>query len=187
MGKEGLFDALVAQYSKIPGSIKGTFKSPFGSRTRKRMVIFDVETGLRAEELVSLRWQDIRNEINKIHVANTKNGKDRYVPLSKTANEILEQQRQDNDNKLIESDYVFPKFDGSKHRSFKDGFKRDVIRAKLKDVRIHDLRRTFGSWRLQGIRGRKMSLHEVSIMLGHSSVTQTESTYAFIKEIDIIL
>lgn len=183
---EAEYDALIKQFEAIPDG-RGGFKSTFTTSTRKRMMMFDVETGLRCEELVSLRWEDIKPEIRKVYVRNTKNGKDRYVPLSKVADEILELQRQDTDKKLIKSEYVFPKWNGTKYKSFKVGFREDVIRAKLKDVRIHDLRRTFGSWRLQGIRGKKMTLHEVSLMLGHSSVKQTESTYAFLKEIDINL
>lgn len=184
---ESEYDALIASYDKIESGHEGKYKVTFGSETRRRLVMFDVETGLRAEELLSLRLVDVRYDIQKIYIADTKNGKDRYVPLSKIAVELLHEQRQANEEKLLDTVYVFPRWDGKRYRTFKEGFKADVARAKLKDVRIHDLRRTFGSWRLQGVRGKKKNLHEVSIMLGHSSVTQTESTYAFIKEIDITL
>jgi integrase len=50
-------------------------------------------------------------------------------------------------------------------------------RAKVEDVRWHDFRRTAGCRWLQRD-GR--SMEEVSLLLGHSSVTVTEKIYAFL-------
>jgi len=51
---------------------------------------------------------------------------------------------------------------------------RNVNRLDLKDVRMHDLRRTFGYNLIK--QGRP--IYEVSKLLGHFSVTTTESHYA---------
>lgn len=167
--------------------------------TRKRMVIFDVESGLRLEELVSLQWEDVNLSSYKLHVKHTKNGNDRFVPLSPLAVKILQEQMKIKEDYKIISSFVFCKKNGEKYNSISKGFKNDLVRAKLairdefgrfkntKDIRIHDLRRTFGSWRLQGVRGKKMDLKEVSLMLGHSNTAQTEEAYAFLNEMKITL
>jgi integrase len=53
-------------------------------------------------------------------------------------------------------------------------WRRNVNRLGLKDVRLHDLRRTFGYNLIK--QGRP--IYEVSKLLGHSSVTTTERHYA---------
>ena len=53
-------------------------------------------------------------------------------------------------------------------------WRRNVNRLGLKDVRMHDLRRTFGYNLIK--QGRP--IYEVSKLLGHSSVTTTERHYA---------
>ena len=53
-------------------------------------------------------------------------------------------------------------------------WRRNVNRLDLKDVRSHDLRRTFGYNLIK--QGRP--IYEVSKLLGHSSVTTTERHYA---------
>ena len=140
----------------------------------KTIIIFTVETGMRKEEYLSLRWKDVNLVNNRIHVRDTKNGKDRNIPISKLAKEQLHKQLHNNINK---SEYVFYKNDGSRIGDIKKTFNRSCQRAGIKDLTIHDLRKTFGSWRLQGIRGKKLSLNEVSKLLGHSSLDMTRSTY----------
>lgn len=171
----------------------------YRTRVRKRMIKFAIETGLRVEEMVSLQWNEIDFTIHKIHAKETKNTKDRYVPLSQLAISILNEQVEEKEKYKIKSNYVFCKRDGSKFQNFSKGFKDDLVRAGLgkfdeydrfvntKDIKPHDLRKTFGSWRLQGIRGKKMDMKEVSIMLGHSSIKQTERAYAFLDELKITL
>lgn len=150
----------------------------------KPIVIFAVETGLRKEEFLSLRWKDVDLVNEKINVVDTKNGKDRIVPISQRAKEQLHKQLQNNINK---SEYVFYKNDGSRFLDVKKAFNMACQRSGVKDFRIHDLRKTFGSWRLQGIRGKKLPLIEVSKLLGHSSLDITASTYAFLDELKIEL
>ena len=53
-------------------------------------------------------------------------------------------------------------------------FKKEAIRPGIPDVRLHNLRRTFGYNPIR--QGR--TIYEVSKLLGHSSVTATERHYA---------
>lgn len=145
---------------------------------------FDVETGLRMEELLSLRRIDIDWSRPGIRVPDTKNGKDRFVPLSSRAVELLQKQLQE--TKRIKTDYIICNKDGTRLVWIEGTFKRACAKARVK-CSIHDLRRTFGSWRLQGIRGKKLDIKQVSLLLGHSDTRITESTYAFLNEEEIKL
>lgn len=149
-------------------------------------VQFDVETGLRMEELFSLRWPDVDISARRMRITDTKNGKDRNVPLSERAIQLLREQLQRQQQKKIKTEYVMARNSGARYTWIEGPFKNACKDAGI-TYSIHDLRKTFGSWRLQGIRGKKLDLKEVSLVLGHSSVQQTESTYAFLKEEEITL
>lgn len=155
--------------------------NPYNVRTRKRMIMFDVETGLRRDEMLTLLKQDCDLEENNVTVRATKNGKDRTVPLSKLAKELLQEQLQETAELGIESIYLFCKRDGRRFTEFRKGLKNDCDRAGIKDLTTHDLRRTFGCWKLQGIRCPKMRIEEVSLLLGHSDISITQRAYAFLE------
>lgn len=156
-------------------------ENPYNVRVRKRMIMFDVETGLRREELLSLLEADCDFEAGNITVRATKNGKDRTIPLSKLAKQLLQEQLHEKKELGLLSLYIFCKRDGKRFTEFRKGFKGDCVRAGIKGVIIHDLRRTFGSWKLQGIRSPKMRIEEVSMLLGHSDISITQKAYAFLE------
>lgn len=159
--------------------------SKASERTR-RIILFAVETGMRKEEYLSLLWKNVDIANRKLYVNDTKNGRDRIVPISELALQQLQQQQQQ--NTFIRSPYVFCiESTGERLKDYKKGFKGACERAGVLDVTIHDLRRTFGSWRLQGIRGKKLDLKEVSLLLGHTTTRMTERTYAFLDEMRIEL
>lgn len=160
------FDKLVAQ---CDGAIKF-------------IVEFDVETGLRMEELLSLRWQEVDWQEKRIHILDTKNGKDRFVPLSGRALELLQQQLQ----RKLGPEYVIAKKNGERYSIPEKTFKLACKKANIK-YSLHDLRRTFGSWRLQGVRGVKLDISQVSKVLGHSDIAITSRVYAFLNEQEIKL
>lgn len=141
-------------------------------------VVMALDTGLRLEELFSLKWTECQvAEPAYVDVLETKSGKPRRVPLldrvSNVASRIPVHPS---------SPYVFwnkgGKRDGMRFCSMKKGFAAAVERAGLKDVVFHDLRRTRGCRMLQD---EGASMVEVKEWLGHSSVTVTERHYAFLK------
>jgi integrase len=67
----------------------------------KRLVIMALHTGMRHGEICNLQWADTHLERRLIHLRNTKNGKDRIVPMNATVMRLLENQQQ-------VSSYVFP-------------------------------------------------------------------------------
>lgn len=72
-------------------------------------------------------------------------------------------------DRIVGSPYVFRKSDGTPFGEIKVGFLAARKRAGLEDVRFHDLRHTFASWRV--IRG--VSLAVVKELLGHASYEMT--------------
>lgn len=134
-----------------------------------------IDTGLRREELFSLTWKQVdllRSFIST--TTNTKSGRLRAVPLPERTRTILGTLP-----RYIDSPYVLVNPDtGTRYVQMDKGLKGARRRAGVANLCWHDLRRTAGCRWLQ--RDRK-SMEEVSILLGHSSVTVTEKSYAFLE------
>jgi integrase len=76
------------------------------------------------------------------HIPETKNGEQHRIPLSPVALEILDNRRQHK-----EGDYVFTGTGAKGHLADpKKAWQRILKRAGIEDLRLHDLRRTLGSW-----------------------------------------
>lgn len=147
----------------------------------RRAIAVAIDTGLRREEQFSLMRTQVDFSRRVITTTKkTKNSRSRSVPLPDRAAQILahlmEQKPGD-----VASVHVFRHDDGQRLVNMEKGMKGAVRRARLVDVRWHDLRRTAGCRWLQS--GR--SMEEVCILLGHSSVTVTEKHYAFLKGEDV--
>jgi len=128
-------------------------------------------TGARRANVLSMKWADLtltddRNEW-RIPAANMKAGEAHTLPLSPKAVEILKQRLEDAESEAV---YVFP---GPGKRGHlvepKKGWKRVLKAAKSKNVRIHDLRRTLGSW--QAATGASLAI--IGKTLAHRQVSTT--------------
>jgi integrase len=141
-------------------------------------VVASIDTGLREQELLGLTWDriDFRNGTIRTGTK-TKSGRERYVPLAQRSAQLLERMP-----RHFKSPFVFYHPDGKRYARLNQAFEGAVRRAGLKDVRWHDLRRTFGVRRLRGEGCKVSSMEEVSAMLGHSSVAVTEKSYAFLDQ-----
>ena len=60
-------------------------------------------------------------------------------------------------------------------------FRQYAETAEIENVTLHDLRKTFGSMLI----GKGVDIYRVSKLLGHSSVTVTESHYVDILDRDL--
>lgn len=134
-----------------------------------------IDTGLRREELFSLKW----NQIDLVRglvatTTQTKSGRRRTVPLPERSRTIVGTLP-----RRLDSPYVLVNPDtGDRYVQMNKGLKAAARRAKINDLQWHDLRRTAGCRWLQRD-GR--SMEEVSTLLGHSSVMVTEQRYAFLE------
>lgn len=145
-----------------------------------KAIKFAIETGLRKEEQFSRTWADFDDAFRFVTVkgSDSKNARDRSVPISKTAKELLGSLKR---HETLPN--VFWHMDLRRSRkprrlnTMDRGLKAAARRAGIKDLRWHDLRRTFGCRLLQS---GKVSMEQVSKLLGHSSVKVTEASYAFL-------
>ena len=133
-----------------------------------------IDTGLRREELFGLTWHGVDLVRGLITTTTmTKSGRPRCVPMPMRARTILGTLI-----RRLDCPYVLVNPDtGTRYVQMNKGFKGAMRRAGIKDLRWHDLRRTAACRWLQR-EGKKM--HEVSGLLGHSSVQVTEDRYAFL-------
>lgn len=130
----------------------------------------NVYLGLRAGELVNLRWEHVDLERRTLRVANsekfeTKSGKERTIPLSDPVVKILA----DLDDS---TDYVFPSHNGAQiHRHYLSrAFTKYARSAGVTNVSFHTTRHTACSWlAMQGA-----SAEAIRLFAGHSSITVTQ-------------
>lgn len=145
----------------------------------KNISLFAFFTGLRAGEIVSLTWNNIKIKENLIQVGSdefkTKSRNIRYIPIAMPVHDILETIKP----KIIEQNktFIFNKPDGSSYsvghlsRTFKEAVRKSGVNS---DVHFHTLRSSFGSYLLQ----RGVPIQMISKLLGHSSIAITEQHYA---------
>lgn len=126
-------------------------------------------TGLRKSELLAREWSDINWHREEIRISETKNGRPHYLPLSSAALTVLKQiPRQQG------SRYLFPGAIAGRHMvNIDKPWRRIRKSANVADVRLHDLRRTVGSWLAQG----GNSLHLIGKVLNHKT-EKTTAVYA---------
>jgi integrase len=124
------------------------------------LVEFTLFTGLRQGEALELTWERVERSRGIILIEETKNDKPREVTLNGRADAVL-LRRSPKDEGLV--------FGATSFDHFRSAWETSVRRAKLKNVRFHDLRHTFASWCVQ----RGATLQEVKDLLGHSSLAMT--------------
>lgn len=120
-------------------------------------------TGCRRGELLSLKWDQIRQGF--IYLDKTKTGEGRQIPVSDALDRLFKQIRA---RDQLKSEYVFT-YHGHRVKEIKTAFRAAVRRAGIDDFKFHDLRHTFASQVL--IKGG--SLKDVQELLGHKSMSMT--------------
>jgi integrase len=132
-------------------------------------VLLALMTGARKQNMLAIRWDEIdfNREVWRIPI--TKNQEPVNIPLIPAAIDVLKARKQ-----LSESEWVFPANSQSGHMtSPAKGWMRVLERAGIEDLRIHDLRRSMGSW--QAI--NQTSLIVIAKSLGQKS-TQAAAVYS---------
>lgn len=127
-------------------------------------------TGCRKSELLGARWEDVKEDRKVLRLAETKNGKPHEIPLAPAALAMISAlPRQDGNPYLFPS----PRVEKRPMEDLRAAWNRVREAAGVKDVRLHDLRRTVGSWLAQS----GNSLHLIGRVLNHSN-TSTTAIYA---------
>lgn len=125
-------------------------------------------TGIRKRELLALRWEQV--DLNKCEInllaKTSKNKKNNTLPLSSLAQNLFSVIPKQKDNPFV----FCGKHYGEHLVEINKSWNRIRERANLKDVRIHDLRRTLGSWLAQAGFG----LPQIGAVLTHSDMASTQ-------------
>lgn len=133
-------------------------------------------TGMRKSEVLSLRWDALDLDAGKVRLRKTKTGVERVVPLSPAAVAVIRDLP-----RRLGSPYLFPspraKNGSAPLRDIKRDWERIRRRARLHDVKIHDLRRTTGS----ALVNAGVPLETIASALGHTD-SRTTKIYARIAQ-----
>ena len=118
-------------------------------------------TGARKTELLKAQWADVNWTRAELRLPDTKAGRVHYIPLSPPAVALLRDLPQAEGNP-----YILPgKLPGAHLVNISKPWGRVRTAAGVEDVRLHDLRRTVGSWLAQS----GNSLHLIGRVLNHSN------------------
>lgn len=127
-----------AQADELPRLFAAMAEDPLGD-----FFMLALLTGARRSNLQAMRWADLDLEHGVWRVEMTKNGTPQNVPLTLEAVAILAGRKEAG----AKSEFVFPGSGATGHLvEPKKGWARILKNAELADLRIHDLRRTLGSW-----------------------------------------
>jgi integrase len=126
-------------------------------------------TGARRGDVFSMRWENISLDDNRWQIPHPKNRTPYSVPLTPEAIKILKARKR----RTKDSPWVFPSRGRTGHIvSVKGAWRKLLERAELddKDLRLHDLRRTLGSY--QAAQGTALNI--IGKSLGHTSIAATQ-------------
>ncbi|MBZ0252679.1 MAG: tyrosine-type recombinase/integrase [Candidatus Methylomirabilis sp.] len=122
-------------------------------------------TGLRRGELLAAKWADVDWTRRELRIPETKAGRVHYVPLSEEALTILQGLPRIDGNPFI----LPGRNPGAALVNISKPWLRVRRAAGVEDARLHDLRRTVGSWLAQS----GNSLHLIGRVLNHSNQSTT--------------
>ena len=110
--------------------------------TARDFIFVTLLTGARRSNTMAMRWADIDFEEATWRIGLTKNGTPQTVALVEPVVELLRERK-----RQASSVFVFPgKGKTGHYMEPKRAWKTVLKRAGIENVRIHDLRRTMGSW-----------------------------------------
>jgi integrase len=133
------------------------------------MALFKVNTGCRDGEVCGLRWSwevkvpELKTTVFMVPGEFVKNGDERLVVVNRVAQSVVEAQRGKH------STHVFTHRGKPVRRMLNGAWLRARARAGLRQVRVHDLKHTFG----RRLRAAGVSFEDRQDLLGHRSGRMT--------------
>jgi integrase len=153
---------------ELPRFFKALANEP--NETIRDYLLVLLLVGARRSNTGAMKWDELDLARGLWRIPMTKTGQPLLVPLAPQAIEILEHRR-----KSSTSQWVFPTASTTKKsksghiEQFRETWKQILKRAEIADFRLHDLRRTLGSWMAMS----GSSLPVVGRALGHLNQTTT--------------
>lgn len=157
------------QPDELPRFFRALAEEP--NETIRDYVLISLLTGARKGNVLEMQWNQVNFDRAEWRIPETKNGEPQTVTLAPEAVAILKNRAGGS-----HSPFVFPGEGKTRHLvEPKTAWKRILARAGIAegDLRIHDLRRSLGSW--QARTGASLSV--IGKSLNHKS-TSTTAIYA---------
>jgi len=149
----------------------------------KPVVIFALNTGLRAGEIFSLTWDsvDFKNRVIRIENSSTKTKEIYTLPMNDVVYQLLLRVKEFQEKEGIKHGFVFTNSRGLPYK-YEDKTYRKVFitackRAGIENFRFHDLRHTFASW----VAMQSRDIYAVQKLLHHKDLRMTRR-YAHLTE-----
>jgi len=131
----------------------------------KTSLMMSLLTGARRSEVLAAKWADIDLAVGTWRIPQTKSGHWHLLPLPGPLKQILVDLP-----RVMGNPYLFVGRNGKGHlKNITRGWGRIREEAGLPDIRIHDLRRTLGSW----MAGTGVSLQMIGKVLNHKQPSST--------------
>lgn len=130
----------------------------------KPIIIVALNTGMRKGEILGLKWRDIDIQRKTIHLSDTKNGEERYVPMNDAVIKTIIAVPKNKD-----SAYIFCNQKGEPYGDVKKSWLTAIKKASIINFHFHDLRHTFASQLVMS----GVDLNTVRDLLGHKSLEMT--------------
>jgi integrase len=151
------------QHDELPAFFQALAEEP--NDILRDYFLISLLTGARRSNVQEMQWNQIHLERAEWRIPTTKNGEPQTVHLSAEAVDILR-----NRQAATASNWVFPGSGATGHLvEPKKAWARILDRAGIENLRIHDLRRTLGSW--QAKTGASLAI--VGKSLNHKSPSTT--------------
>ena len=141
----------------------------------KAAILLLLYTGCRRNELLSMTWNQVHIDENRLYLPVTKNGRSRTVHLNDKALEVFKElaARRGDEERTRNSEFVFPS-----RQNTRKGYLYDLRKplqkactiAGIDNFRTHDLRHSFA--RLAVSSGA--DLYAVQRLLGHRDISMTQ-------------
>lgn len=152
------------QADELPRFFQALMAEP--NETARDYILLSLLTGARKSNVLAMRWEEINFKQATWTIPETKNGDAHTVPLVDVALAIL-QLRYNKNNQCV---WVFPGSGKTGHLvEPKKAWKRILAAANIKDLRLHDLRRSLGSWQAN----TGASLPIIGKTLAHKNIATT--------------
>lgn len=159
------------------------------ARTAKRaphlplFIQLALNTGMRKSEMLGLEWSRVDLGRGEVHLKpeHQKNRKVGVVPLNAAARAAIVELGKLRTERCPSSPWLFCSASGAQIKNVRKSFSTAVKKADLQNVRIHDLRRTCGSWMAQA----GVPIQQISELLRHSDISTTHKRYAHLAPSNI--
>ena len=140
------------------------------------IITLAVSTGMRKNEILYLKWEDVDLIKGRVIVQESKNGERRAIPLIGYAHEVIKQLFKARTNL---SPLLFPSSDLSHSQPYdiRTAWENTLKRAGIENFKFHDLRHDRASTLAQG----GASIAQIAEVLGHKTL-QMVKRYAHLTE-----